>query len=412
MSIFINESVNMGSSVIANEDYQGEVGAYAILAENVQNDLAMFNSMIVGDFMESKAIHESASTDQLSVLVENAGVGLLDNIKAFLKKAYEKIKGLIKSFITNLQTIVTRDNAKLVEKHRKAVFTKDLSKLKFSWSTCKDDKDAVYPRSIKETGMIIDGLQKELVNNTNQINSATNIDVHNLIGLVDNNDLDELSRNIKDTETKAKIIASAIGISGSGKLDYNSLTSSAIENLFDEKDEMEGMSNRLRDNIMQSLSTSKDVLKGLKDAEKKLDNHYNKEIKKIDKLRNEFTSMVPSGGNVGEHKITSEQASKAVRGINYIYDGLKVYQETTTKSINTTMSIIKFKIKESRAAYARAAAYRSVGEEGEIESEGDSDSTVEINIQINDQEEDKELMQAIDDDSDHIVEEQFGFMGY
>ena len=411
MSIFINESVNVRSSLVANEDYQGEVGAYAILAENVQNDLAMFNGMIAGDFMETKAIHESASNDQLMVLVENAGVGLLDNIKVFLKKAHEKIKGLIKAFITNLQTVVTRDNAKLVDRHRKNVYTKDLSKLKFQWSTCKDDKDAVYPKPIKETGRLIDGLQSS-ANSSSGAVELSNTSFHNLVSFVDGANVDEMIKDINTPENKAETIASAMGISKSGKIEYSSLTSSAIENLFDEKEQIEGMSNRLRDNIMESLSTSKDVIKGLKDAEKKIDAQYNKEIKRIDKLRNEFVALVPSGGNIGDHKVTSEQASKAVKGVNYIYELLKVNQEVMTKSINTTMSIIKFKIKESRAAFARAAAYRAVGEEGTIEAGDEGDNTVEINIQINDQEEQEELLQAIDDDSDHVVEEQFGFMGY
>lgn len=409
MSIFVNESTVIGGKpLVANENYQGEIGAYTILAENVQNDMAMFNSMLAGDFVESKAIHESADASEILVLTENAGMRLIDNIKAFLKKTYEKIKGLIQSFITRMQTVVTRDNKKLVDNHRRAVLTKDLSKFKFSWSAVKDNKDSVYPKVIADTGSVIGRLQERVESSAGI--KFDNMSLANMAAVADS------STESMSAEGKAADVASAMGISGSG-LEYGSLTKGVMEHLFEDKEEVEGMSDALRNNIMNALSESKEVIKGLKDAEKKIDTQYSKELARLNKLSNEFSKLTAGGKKIGENDVDANEAGKAVRGVNKVYEMVKTLQEINTKTISTTMSVIKIKIKESRAAFSRAAAYRgSVSESAEANNdvvEGDKDTTVEINIEIEDQAEDVELMEAIDDEAENIVEEQFtGGMGY
>lgn len=410
MSVYgiLNEGASFGGPVLeAAEGYKGTSGAFDILAENAINDRMLFNGVIRNDFQEAQLVHESAGADAIMALHESAGTDLIEKVKGFLKKAMEKIKGLIQSFISRFQSVVIRDNKKLVETHRKAVLGKTgLEKMKFKWSAVKGNKDAVYPSMVTNVSKFIEDARKELENSPIKTLN-TNIGFHEMVAAGNQENLSDIMTNINSIEHKSEVVSDILG----GKVEYDNLNKSAKEVFFEEKDIVEGLSNGLRNNIMTALSESKDVIKALKDAEKKIDNLYKADLNRLNKLSDEFAKFVPSGGTIGdkEHKVTSDQAASAVRGVNFTYNSLKVAQEVTTRLIGCSMNIIKFKTAEARSVWVQAAAFRGVSESGDI----DGDSTVEINIEIdeNTPDTDPEIIEAIEDDSDHIVEEQFAF-GY
>lgn len=403
MSIFVNESaMPIGNPIEAETGYIGESGAYTILAENVMNDMAMFNTIIAGDFAESKAVHENASQDQLMVLTENAGLRLIENIKAFLSKAFKKIKGLILSFIDRMNTVVIRDNKKLVDKYRAEVVGKDLTSdnFKYTWTAVQGKVDDVYPSKMLDFGAKVVAIA-----------SDNTLDINNIIA--GRSAVDDMLK--EPVDAKGKMLAGVFGIN---PIDYTKALDEVKENLFDDKEEKEGLSRGLLSNIMNALSTSSDLIKSLKKAQSDVDKVYNKHMSDLNKMKAQFER------NITKSKTGSDEetiGSVNLKSVNSYYEFVKVEQEVVTKAIGIVMSLSKFKIKESRAVFTRAVSFRgkteALNNSGSlfVESsdasndvvEGDKDTTVEINIEIEDPQNEPELVEALEDESDAIVEEQF-----
>lgn len=367
------------------EGYEGEMGLYQIALENIQNDMALFEAVLISDFNEVAAMNEGAETD-VQIYVESTGMGFLEKIKKYLKMAYEKVKGLIKSFITNLTNVVIRDNKKFVEKYRNEVLKKDLAKMKFKWAMCKENKDSVIPK-VLNPGELIDRTMTKA-----EKEDSLAVTVQDLNTVISNGGYEKLGDMIQDAkseETKNKLLTNTFGF----KVQHNTLLKDVIDALYNEKDEHEGLSSALLSNIMSVLTESKTTLKNLNDANKNVDKLYNKRLKVIDDFRKKFSNMVPSGGSTSaknsdgndkDVKVSSDEANNVVKYSNYMYASVQTEQDVVSKTLGTSLNIIKSKIKESRSLFARAAAYNPKAAN-----------------------EDTELLDAVEDDEEHVMEEAF-----
>lgn len=117
----LNESYLGTSSindVIADESYSDSTAGARALLESVQNDRAMFDALIAGDFSEAKAMHEGAINESdIMVLTEGTVRDIWDKIVAGLKKVWSKIKGIFQSFLAKMDALITKDNKELYKKY-------------------------------------------------------------------------------------------------------------------------------------------------------------------------------------------------------------------------------------------------------------------------------------------------------
>lgn len=317
--------------------YRGTIGAAQALIENVQNDRALFNAIIETDFQEVNMLREGAD---IEVLTEASILAMGAKIKEFLKNAWEKIKSLISSFITMITTVIIRDNKQLVNKYRTAVIKKNLSKMNYKWSECKQDKDKVFPAGIEDDATNIEAVTKYVKERLEKVSSSAKT----ASGALDAGSTEIKSRDFKE------------GFYRTIKLDIDDLNKSMKELYYKDVDKIEGLSDALLRNIMFELEESKNTLKSLNTAKNDADKAYKEEIKKIDDLLRDASK-------------DKDSSAEGIKLLNLRHAGISTEQELVTTLLSTFISVYKWKIKECRAVFARAAAFNEklVKENTELE---------------------------------------------
>ena len=143
MGVYSQYNLSSGGDVAANEAYEGAVGAYQMIEENEINSYNIFESVIGRDFAEAmNAYDESVITESdMMVINEASSEGIWGKIVTLAKKIWEKIKGIINSIKTKIQSVFIRDGKELYNKYKKTINDKinngKLSSFKFKWKALK-----------------------------------------------------------------------------------------------------------------------------------------------------------------------------------------------------------------------------------------------------------------------------------
>ena len=336
------------SEIVANENYFGEAGAMQIIAESVINDFAMFEAVISNDFQEV-ALGESYT--EIELLHEASIGGMFDKIKELAKKAWEKIKGLFKTFITKITVLMTRDNKSLVKKYQKEVYRKDLSKLKFKWE--------------KPTGVSI----------------GENLNSDKLLGLLTlakgTGNADDIEKKVNDSDFIDTVLSDLSNLKNTTQSDFYK---EVHEAMYEEEDEVEGMTSAILSQIIETLTNSSKALKSVKKTESNVNTFFNKLLSSIDKIRNEVIKKLQNekdAENTSDYKVSTKfgdqegnftigdlnSSNKKVsneeynKKLNAVYNLVNKYQQGATMVCNAEMKETKFGIAQARRLFGKAAEF-------------------------------------------------------
>lgn len=321
-----------GDEIVANENYMGSVGALQMTLEGFQTDQAIFESIIGMDFQEAMALNEGA--EEVEVFTEAAAGNFAEKIKDFVKKAWEKIKGLFQTFLTKFNSVVMRDNKAFVDKYKKSVLTKDLGKMKYKWSEPKN--------GLAE--MKLDAVESEVAS---AIKAATS-DAAGMNEKIDSGDyLDGLLSKMIGSNTDSKEF----------NKDFH-------EAMFEDEDDEEGLKGDRLTKIISILSDKK-IISDIEKSRKSIDKYFSKLLADINKVTNNVAKDVPSDSNErGEWKVGGEKgtykkknAGKAVGFLNTIYKAVSASQTGINMYTSRYLEAKKFEVKQARAVFARAAAF-------------------------------------------------------
>ena len=145
MSIYSNNRMGHVSTAtaVANESYgANDIGQ--ILYESQLNDQALFEAIVVSDLREIKGIREGTLLEsEITALNEASIKGFFENVKARLKKFWEKVKGVFKSIIAKIALFVAKDGKEFVK-----VFEKNYKG--FKGEPIKDCRLLLFGNSGKE----------------------------------------------------------------------------------------------------------------------------------------------------------------------------------------------------------------------------------------------------------------------
>ena len=332
MGLFSNNRTKMGSydpsEIIANESYYGEIGALQIAIEGAQNDAAIFNELIENDFEQTAQLQEGAISESEVYAIYEASVGgFVEKIKAMVKKLWEKLKGLFNSFIARVNSVIIRDNKKFVEKYRKAVVSKDLSKMKYKWSEKTSKFDELTSSSVAEA---ISDTKKN-------------------IGSAMTRGLSAVGKEDYDWE---KYEDDLYGASIGGTSDAASFAKDFHDACWNSEDEEEGLSSNRLTTIMGILINSSDTIKNVEKCKSKMDKEFSDTMKQIDKLSSENTKAVK-----GKDSDKDELALGKVKIAQTMQKAVTVLQSVSTKVASCVLAEVKFDIAQSRRVFAKAAAY-------------------------------------------------------
>lgn len=350
MGVFSTNRSNLGPiDVVAAEGYHGNIGVAQMMIEACQNDQAIFEAVIGNDFKEAFGVSEGTILESELLVVNEAGFGgFINKIKELLTKLLAKIKGLFLALKAKIQNVFIRDNKAYVEKYKNVVLKKDLSKMKFKIQkpTGKELKEPVF----KFPGEI------------GAMSSLTSADA--------------VQKFMDDTFNDEKALEESLGSTiGSSSVSSGEYAKEVHEYLFNDAEEMEGLSASELSDLISELVSAKDVLKtiekGSKDAEKAISDH----IKSIEKSRNALSKFVPKddkgsvdvGGTETSFKNKDERDTLNAK-LNALYKGAMVVQAASTKFTTAAMTEAKFALAQDRRIFAQAAAYndKSVKESTEL----------------------------------------------
>lgn len=150
MGIFSNNETSLGNyEVVAKEGYLPSFGGPLIMMESAINEERMFNALIARDFAEAAAKVNGEAFDESFEVVTEGVADFGRKIKEMVIKVWEKIKGLFKSFLVKLQSVIMRDTKALFKKYNKE-FYGNTGKLK-KWKFAKPEKDMTVVNSMVNT---------------------------------------------------------------------------------------------------------------------------------------------------------------------------------------------------------------------------------------------------------------------
>lgn len=322
-----------GEEVTANENYIGSVGALQMTLECYQNDQAIFEAVLGMDFQEAAAVNEGV---ELDVYTEAVG-GFADKIKEFVKKSWEKIKGLFQTFLTKFNSVVMRDNKAFVEKYKRTVITKDLSKMKYKWSQPKENRLAELKLSdaeieVSDAILAAKGGEQEKIND--ELSSGDYLD-NLLTGLIAEN---------TDSKSFSKDFHSA---------------------MFEDEYKEEGLkSDRL--NTIINILTEKKIISDIEKSKKNIDKYFSKVLRDIDKAISGIEKNFPSksdetvkydAGAAGKNQYKKSEAGKEASKLNTIYRVVSTTQTAINMYCSRYIEAKKFEIKQARAVFAKAASF-------------------------------------------------------
>lgn len=327
-----------GEEIVANENYIGGVGALQMTLESLQNDQAIFEAVLGMDFQEAVAVNEGVS---MEVFTEASVSSFIEKIKEFVKKAWEKIKGLFQTFLTKFNGVVMRDNKAFVDKYKKAVSLKDLSKMKYKWAEPKKGLEMV---TVDKAQADVAGLIAEI--------AATA-------------DLKKINEELDNSERLDAILSKLIGT----QTDSKEFNKDMAEQMFEDVEEEEGLTSARLSTIISVLSDKK-IVSNIEKARKDVDKYFSKLLADINKVSNKVAKDVPSdksdarsyelnvGGNASHKKgYEAKGAANEVARLNTIYKAVSVSQTGLNKYIGRFLEENKNYVKQCRRVFAQAAAF-------------------------------------------------------
>lgn len=359
MGLFGRNATSLGGhyDVVANENYRGVDGALVALTEGYVNDQAIFEAVIGQDFAEAYALSEGC---ELELVTESALSGAFDKLRAFVKKIWEKVKGLIKSFMTKLNGVIIRDNKKFVEKYKKEVTTKNLSKMKYKW--CEPNQNA-----FNTLGNATKDYESQTINQLDKV----------LIKFVN---AEKVNNEIDDGTMEENFL----GHFTNGNTDKESFDKDIHEACFDTESEEEGLSGTRVTYLMNTLVGSSKAKEAIDNTQKDSDKFFNNLLKNIDKAQSNVQKNIGTGkdsisgtvdsikvndkrtyfkdGNASSKYNTEAGATKINEQLSLAHRIVSLMQSCYTKGITALMRETKFEIKQARSVFAKAAAYRATNE--------------------------------------------------
>ena len=124
--MFITENTMAGLSsnytVEAAEGYPGGIGCQIAALEAVQTDFSFLTAFVQSDAREIGMAREGAGNEEMYSMLEGAISDAWDKLKEWVKKIWEKIKGIFKSFIARLEDFMGKNGYAYYEKYRKILF--------------------------------------------------------------------------------------------------------------------------------------------------------------------------------------------------------------------------------------------------------------------------------------------------
>ena len=168
--MFITENTMYGLSgnytVEAAEGYSGGIGCQFAALEAAQTDFSFLTAFVQNDAHEIGMIREGAGDEDIHTMLEGTISDAWNKLKEWVKKIWEKIKGIFKAFIARLEDFMGKNGYAYFEKYKKILFDgTPIKDLKAKYSKVDDGQlttlltgrelEKVLPNALTDIGKVI-----------------------------------------------------------------------------------------------------------------------------------------------------------------------------------------------------------------------------------------------------------------
>lgn len=313
MPIYARNSLGSNVHITANENYSyADMGR--ILSECVQNDMTLFNAVLMNDFRESTAIREGTMvSSELTSFREFSIKEAWGGLKKKLQKLWEKIKGVFRQVYAKLTVWLVRNGKAFVAMHRKTLLSKtglDSCKIPKVLVPKNDKFDEPVKSLTRDARFYIAGAKSGEVGGSDDATSRTN----EFLGkAITGATADNIATKFKEWAFKEETNTTWGSIKGSF---------GGVEGLF------------------TTITARSDAIKKLKKSEKEVD----KSIKEVMKAIDEASKKEGVTG----------AASKAYKAASA---GCSAYERAITLLTRATIQAVKTNVSQARMIVGKLAAY-------------------------------------------------------
>ena len=175
--MFITENTMAGLSgnytVEAAEGYPGGIGCQIAALEAAQTDFSFLTAFVQSDAREIGMVREGAGNEEMYSMLEGAISDAWDKLKEWVKKIWEKIKGIFKAFIARLEDFMGKNGYAYYEKYRKILFDgTPIKDLKAKYSKVDDTALSKLLTGVEMGGFFgdvgINGITEHITDDTDQ----------------------------------------------------------------------------------------------------------------------------------------------------------------------------------------------------------------------------------------------------
>ena len=168
--MFITENNMYGLSgnytVEAAEGYSGGIGCQFAALEAAQTDFSFLTAFVQNDAHEIGMVREGAGDEDIHTMLEGTISDAWNKLKEWVKKIWEKIKGIFKAFIARLEDFMGKNGYAYFEKYKKILFDgTPIKDLKAKYSKVDDGQlttlltgrelEKVLPNALTDIGKVV-----------------------------------------------------------------------------------------------------------------------------------------------------------------------------------------------------------------------------------------------------------------
>lgn len=351
MSTYSQYGANSFSdNIVANESYDGIVGAYTAVEENAINEHRIFESVIGRDFTEAYVAAGALDESALEAVNEASLGGIWEKVKAFFKKMAEKILGVIKSIKDRVVIAFTRDGKELVKKYDKQIVKKiNTSKMKnfkftfYGEEITKDNPLAKDPAKCIEN--ILSGT--ELATKMNSCFNSAKTSFSNIENVTSKGEIDEkiLLTDDQLSDLKEKAYKSVSENEATNKSELMKWATDVSD-----VDETEGLTLDVYKKIVNVLKDGQSVIKKLNDSESKVKKIYSKMIKEAEDIQNKINKIAHTEKYNKAASLANALATNTIKMGNALTN-------IATDVLTASIAEVKLGYKNARSIFTRAATY-------------------------------------------------------
>lgn len=126
-------------SVDTNSRFAREDGAYQLMTEAISFEEEMTLTMLKADYLEARAIKESASEEEIESLREGTVGDVVSKVKNFFVEIGKKIRDFVYGWITRIRAKFVSDNKAFYNKYKNEVNGKDDLEIEYRQPNKVDD---------------------------------------------------------------------------------------------------------------------------------------------------------------------------------------------------------------------------------------------------------------------------------